>query len=56
MKDEIKALVAANKRTTYKISQLEYEYGYDTEDEEESPKDRETIVEDKIFEDFAEMY
>lgn len=56
LKEEIKALGAANKRTTYKISQLEYEYGYDTEDEEESPKERETIVEDKIFEDFDEMY
>ena len=55
LKEEMNALIAANKRKSYKISQLEYEYGYDTEDEEEYPKERETKVEDKIYEDFDKM-
>ena len=56
IKEEVKALIAANKRTAEKISQLEDECNYDTEEELGTHKENNTFVEDKIFEDFKEMH
>ena len=43
------------KRTADKISQLEDECGYDTEDDLETHKKKDTSVEDKVIDDFEEM-
>lgn len=56
IKEEVKALIGTNKRTADKIRQLEDECNYDTEEELEIHKEKDTFVEDKIFEDFKEMY